>query len=312
MKYLLICFTFVMCFCNSFSQEQSIKKNSIKTTLTYTRKKTDTLKMDLYTNDPQNIERKPCILFVFGGGFFMGRRDDTLFANYFQKLAENNFLVVSIDYRLGLKDQKWPTAFHTIQLKNAIDTAVADLYDATAFLLKHADSLHIDTSKIILSGSSAGAITVLQADWHRRNRLPISNVLPKQFDYAGVIAFAGAIFSYTGKPAYKLPPAPTMLFHGTDDYVVPFNKIRLLNRVFYGSKAIAKLFRKNNYPYYFQYEQGMGHEVAGTPMYNNIDDILWFIDRYIYKHKKYLIERNVNDLQRKRTFFIPAPEEQIR
>lgn len=280
-----------------------------KSTQVYAVKGADTLRMDIYKKHPADAFKKPCILFVFGGGFFMGRRDDTLFNRYFNRLAAAGFTVVSIDYRLGLLHEKQPSIFNTLPLKNAVDTAVSDLYTATNVILARADSLQIDPGQIILSGSSSGAITVLEAEWHARNRVPMAQVLPADFTYRGVIAFAGGLVSYTGKPAYRNPPAPTMLFHGTADNIVPYNKIKLFNRGLFGSKWIAKLYRKEKYPYYFQFETAMGHEVAGTPMLYNMDEILWFIETYIYQKKQYLIERSFNNLQRKRTFFAPVPEE---
>ncbi|GAA3936545.1 alpha/beta hydrolase fold domain-containing protein [Chitinophaga oryziterrae] len=273
-----------------------------KTTLTYSVKGSDTLKMDIYSN--QDIqEKKPCVLFVFGGGFFMGQRDADYYAVYFNELVQHNYKVITIDYRLGLKgNKKKISPLNTKPLKEAIEMAVTDLYDATAYLIKNEDKLGIDTSMMMLSGSSAGGITVLHADWEKRNHTDITSQLPEDFQYKAVLSFAGAILSYKGKPSYKIPPAPTMLFHGTEDKVVIYNKIRLFNKGFFGSKALAKRFRQKKYPYYFERVEGMGHEVAGSPMKENLDDILWFIDAYVYKKKQYLIEVDFNDLQRKRTF----------
>lgn len=273
-----------------------------KTTLTYSVKGSDTLKMDIYSN--QDIkEKKPCVLFVFGGGFFMGQRDADYYTVYFNKLVQHNYKVITIDYRLGLKgNKKKISPLNTKPLKEAIEMAVTDLYDATAYLIKNEDKLGIDTSMMMLSGSSAGGITVLHADWEKRNHTDITSQLPEDFQYKAVLSFAGAILSYKGKPSYKIPPAPTMLFHGTEDKVVIYNKIRLFNKGFFGSKALAKKFRQKKYPYYFERVEGMGHEVAGSPMKENLNDILWFIDAYVYKKKQYLIEVDFNDLQRKRTF----------
>jgi acetyl esterase/lipase len=265
-------------------------------------KGSDTLKMDVYSNQDIQV-KEPCMLFVFGGGFFTGHRDADYYSAYFNKLVQHHYKVIAIDYRLGLKgNKKKISPLNTRHLKDAIDMAVTDLYDATAYLIKNADKLGIDTSMIMLSGSSAGAITVLHADWEKRNHKAFISQLPEDFQYKAVLSFAGAILSYKGKPSYKIPPAPTMLFHGTDDKVVIYNKIRLFNKGFFGSKALAKKFKQKKYPYYFERVEGMGHEVAGSPMKENLDDMLWFIDAYVYKKKQYLIEVDFNDLQRKRTF----------
>ncbi|MCX2492408.1 alpha/beta hydrolase [Pedobacter sp. PF22-3] len=268
--------------------------------------KTDsgTLKLDIYYSG-KITETKPTVLFVFGGGFVMGRRDSKLYDQYFNALIENHYKVVSVDYRLGLKGKKFPSPFNTSNLKAAIDTATTDIFDATAYLIKNAKELGIDTAMIILSGSSAGAITALHADYNKRNATALSKKLPRDFQYKGVISFAGAILSYHGAPKYTIPPAPTMLFHGTADKLVPYNKVRLFNRGFFGSRYLARTFKKNSYPYYFQYVQDMGHEIAGSPMVENLPDILWFIDSYIIKQKRYFMEVDFKDADKKPTFNIP-------
>ncbi|QNR82737.1 alpha/beta hydrolase [Pedobacter riviphilus] len=262
------------------------------------------LKLDIYYSG-KITETKPTVLFVFGGGFVMGRRDSKLFDQYFNALIAHDYKVVSVDYRLGLKGKKFPSPFNTSNLKAAIDTATADVFDATAYLIKNAKELGIDTAMIILSGSSAGAITALHADYNKRNATALSAKLPPHFQYKGVISFAGAILSYHGAPKYAITPAPTMLFHGTADKLVPYNKVRLLNRGFFGSKYLARTFSKNGYPYYFQYVQNMGHEIAGSPMVENLPDILWFIENYIIKQKRYFMEVDFKDADKKPTFSIP-------
>lgn len=270
--------------------------SQIKQTFTYSTKDTQTLKLDVYSNQDLHV-KKTSIIFLFGGGFVKGNRDDSFYLPYFKKLVENNYKVISIDYRLGLKGEKWPTVFNTSVLKNAISYAVTDLYDATAYLIANAKEIGIDTSMVMLSGSSAGAVTILQADWEKRNNSSITKPLPNNFQYKGVIAFAGSILSYSGKPKYKTPPAPTMMFHGTNDKVVVYNKIKLFNRGMFGSRYLASYFKKQKYPYYFQLVNNMGHEIAGTPMYDNQNEILWFIRTYIEQKKPYQIEVDFNHLQ---------------
>jgi len=76
-------------------------------------------------------------------------------------------------------------------LGKAIDLAVNDLYEATAYLLSEAEELGIAPEHFIDSGSSAGAITSLQVDWCLKNSHELSQILPEHFRYAGVISYAG-------------------------------------------------------------------------------------------------------------------------
>ena len=300
---LVLLFFFLPGFQITFAQEVKPAGTIHKTTFTYSVKDQQELKMDIYSNQDLKV-KKPCVMFVFGGGFIRGTRDHKNYTAYFDKLVANNYKVVSIDYRLGLKGVKKLSALHTRPLKNAIDTAVVDLYSATAYLLKNAADLGIDSTSIIISGSSAGAITVLHADWEKRNHTALTLQLPEKFQYAGVISFAGAILSYKGVPSYQIAPAPTMLFHGTEDKLVMYNKQRFFNKGFFGSNYLAKRFNANKYPYYFMRVQRMGHEISGTPMHKNLNEILWFIDNYIFAKKQYLITVDYNDLQQEGTMML--------
>ncbi|MBB6500711.1 alpha/beta hydrolase [Pedobacter cryoconitis] len=300
---LILLFFFLTNFQSTFAQETKPAETIHKTTFTYSVKDKQELKMDIYSNQDLKV-KKPCVMFVFGGGFITGTRDHKAYTAYFNKLAAHNYKVVSIDYRLGLKGVKKLSALHTKPLKNAIDTAVADLYSATAYLLKNAGSLGIDSTSIIISGSSAGAITVLHADWEKRNHTSLTLQLPEKFQYAGVISFAGAILSYKGSPSYQIAPAPTMLFHGAEDKLVINNKKRFFNKGFFGSKYLAERFTANKYPYCYMQVRGMGHEIAEIPMHKNLNEILWFINNYVFGKKQYLITVDYNNLQQKRTLML--------
>lgn len=255
-----------------------------------------TLRLDFYQSEGED-EVRPLLIFVFGGGFYTGKRNAPYYNHYFNTLVKNGLKVAAIDYRLGLKGQYDEVGvFNTQPLENAIQLAVADLYAATAYLLERSGALGIDPERIILSGSSAGAITSLHGDWHKRNQDAVAAALPTGFQYAGVIAFAGAIFSTTGKPRYDIPPAPTMLFHGTEDSTVPYNKVKLFNKGFFGSNFLAKRFGKQGYPYYFLRVKGADHSIASTPMYNHSEKILRFIEKAILEDRSYQFEATLNPL----------------
>lgn len=258
------------------------------------------LKMDVYSTNTDSIfSQQPCIVFVFGGGFKEGARDTKIYIDYFNYFANKGFIVASIDYRLGMKGEKAPSLFNYKPIEKSIDLAVEDLYTATAYLLKNAEELNIDTTQIIISGSSAGAITVLQADYEKRNQFESSNTLPALFQYAGVISFAGSIFSHQGTPSYKIVPAPTLFFHGSADKLVPYNNTRLFKIGMFGSNTLSKQFRKKGYPYLFYSMEGNGHEVSEYPMIDFLPEINKFITEYVINRKQLLID--INYLNKNRT-----------
>ena len=278
------------------TKPEAIKPFVKKQGFIYATKDSVQLGLDLYTNDSERTNtKKPCVIFVFGGGFVMGRRDAHIYNTYFNSLVEHNYDVVSISYRLGLKGASKVSAFNIKPLRNAIQMATDDLFDATDWVIMHADSLNIDTSKIIISGSSAGAIAVLQADFERANGKPAAQKLPPHFRYAAVLAYSGAILSYDGRFKYKTTPAPTMMFYGTADKIVPYNKIRIFNRGMYGSSWIARTCKKENHPYYIYRAIGLGHEMSVLPMIDQLPRIYDFLDQYVMQHKQLQIDISFHD-----------------
>lgn len=256
----------------------------------------DVLKMDVYSMS--SPEKQPCIIFVFGGGFKEGTRDAEKYQDFFEYFADKGFVVASIDYRLGMKGEKAPTIFNQKPMVKSIEWAVEDLYDATKYILQNSEELNVKSEQIIISGSSAGAVTVLQADYDKRNRLKASDMLPSEFQYAGVISFSGSIYSTQGAPKYEIAPAPTLLFHGDADKLVPYNSIRFFRVGMFGSKTIAKQFKKNNYPYLFYSMEGIGHEVAEYPMVDFLPEVYQFLKDYIFDHKQLQIDVNYKDMNR--------------
>ena len=267
-----------------------------KQTYTYTKRDSQSLKLDVYSTYTGEVQ--PCLMFVFGGGFKEGTRDAEIYSDYFNYFANKGFTVVSIDYRLGMEGEKAPSMFNYKPIAQSIELAVEDLYTATHFLLEHAYEINIDTTQIIISGSSAGAIAVLQADYEKRNSFESSKTLSSKFQYAGVIAFSGSIFSREGAPTYTIAPAPTLLFHGSADKLVPYNNTRFFNIGMFGSNTLAKEFRKNEYPYLFYSMEGNGHEVAEYPMTDFLPEIEQFITDFIFNKKQLLIDINYRDKNR--------------
>lgn len=245
---------------------------------------------------------RPCVIFAFGGAFARGTRADKEYLPFFEALTKAGYDVVSIDYRKvlakGIDTKGLKGAISTMQ--RAVVYAAEDLISATKYLLDNAKDWNIDTTKIVACGSSAGAITALQAENMICNSAPHATIL-KEFNYAGVISFAGAIFSVSGKPKWQTAPCPIMLFHGNADSNVPYNKASAFGVGFYGSKSIYKQLEKMDTPYLFYSANYRNHEMAAVPMYTNINDIVGFIERYVVKGEKLQIFEEVDDAKYPKT-----------
>lgn len=256
------------------------------------------LYMDRYTLDEATESARPCMIFAFGGGFVMGERDHEYYSVYFDRLAREGIVVVSIDYRLGLKGIKADGGLVAMieVFNNAINIAVEDMYAATNYVIERAEEWGVDTSKIMISGSSAGAITAVQAEWMRCNGAERAHVLPEDFRYAGVVSCAGAIFSVKGKPKFDTMPAPMLLFHGTSDSNVPYDHSSMFGVGFYGSAYIVKQLDKLGSPYWFYSVEYGDHSIAGIPLFYQCDIIMQFINDFVLNGNSLQIDTEVVDL----------------
>lgn len=271
-----------------------------KNTYTFAEKDGQELKLDVYMPE-DSLNEHPCIVFAFGGGFKMGARDEASYQKFLTEMAENGIVGVSIDYRLGLKDKKIKNLIQLAKiLESSVNMAVEDMTSAVEFVLKNAADLKVNTKQIMLSGSSAGAITALQTDYYLCNE-KIKN-LPEDFRFAGVLSFAGAVASFGEKLEYKKQPAPVLFMHGTKDELVTYNKKVVLKRGMYGSNyLIENIWVKNNWPYMALRFRNFGHEVAMIGFKENVPTILEFIDKFVLNPNKIYVtdvtiaEQGVNE-----------------
>lgn len=253
------------------------------------------LQMHFYMPD-DTLSKHPCIVYIYGGGFKDNNLNSTLSRQYCEMMSDRGYVVAAIDYRLGLANHKGGGVLSLIKpLKRSIDIAVEDCYAAVNYLLDKSDEYRIDPTQIILVGSSAGAITSLQADYELSNRSEIASVLPPYFRFAGVVSFAGAIFSVNGTPKYSVnPPAPTMMLHGTADELVPYGKIKLFRKGMFGSSELIKVFKEKNYPYFMLHYTNRVHDVASY-IVRDIDITDWFIKEYVLNDRALFIETTLKD-----------------
>ena len=233
----------------------------------------------------------------------MGERNNDFYNQWFRQLADNGYRVISIDYRLGLKGAGKVGVAKVKLVDNAIHMAVEDLFSATLFIIDNAAELGIDPDNIVVSGTSAGAISVMQAEYEIVNNTAWAQVLPEDFNYAGVMSFAGAILSREGKVKYKKTPCPTMILHGTTDAVVPYNQIAFLNLGFFGGGKLVKRLKKFDANYNMYHFVDYGHEIS-CAMDKTLDLQIRFLETNVMQGKKRIIETWVSDPDIEKGFFI--------
>jgi len=277
---LLIFFIF-----NLFAQE--------KETHLYAVKDTSKLYMDVYVPKVQN-EQQGCLFFVFGGGFIGGKRDDNQIQKVKEYFTEKGYVVIAIDYRLGMRGQKNYSALASVKrFDYAIQMAAEDLISSIDYTLKNlmeTKKFKLNRNNFILMGSSAGAIAALQTDYALCNGYYNSGILPADFRPAGIISYSGAIFSHHGRPKYKNhAPAPTLFCHGTDDKLVIYNKTNVFNLGLFGTNSIVKEFKKKGYGHHVRRYPGLGHQVAGF-FNDELPLIEQFIENIVFANPKIQID----------------------
>ncbi len=268
-------------------------------TYMFAQRDTCDLFMDVYEPAAGSIRtlggiEKPTIIFMFGGGFIEGTRDDDGYHKWFRQLTDNGYRLVSIDYRLGLKGSTKVGVAQVNVLDQAIHMAVEDLFSATNYIIDNAGQLGIDPSNIVISGSSAGAISVMQAEYEISRGTKWASVLPSGFNYAGVMSFAGAILSREGKVDFMTTPCPTLMLHGTSDDLVPYKQIKVFWLGFFGAGKLVERYKKFGLNYNMYHFIGNGHEIAGS-MDKTLDLQLKFLENNVMRKEMRIIEAWVDE-----------------
>ncbi|MCQ2488659.1 MAG: alpha/beta hydrolase [Clostridia bacterium] len=101
--------------------------------------------MNLCTRKDLNDEKKPLFIYIHGGGFISGitKMRDTYVANW----ADKGFFTASLAY--------------TYAPKKVFPGQLQELLSGIDFIYDHKDEWNIDTSRIVISGESAGGYYIM-------------------------------------------------------------------------------------------------------------------------------------------------------
>lgn len=196
------------------------------------------LKASLFLPTPRLCDKRPVVVFLHSGGYFMGSyksADMRHLAHYF---AARGYVTASVEYRLGLPH---------FSEGGLLATSLQAMHDLKAFIrylkksvVEEGNPFGIDTSRIYVGGSSAGAITALHAAYLTEQRY-----LEEYAPYLSPawVALEGGIEGLSGNPGYSstfhgvfsisgamlkadwIDPSKVsavLVFHGTEDPVIPF------------------------------------------------------------------------------------------
>jgi acetyl esterase/lipase len=189
------------------------------TTITYFKDSKEELKLDLFLPSISGNQKVPLVIYVHGGGFSGG--DRIAGHNFCKVLAQNGFAAASISYTLYMKGKSFSCDGILTEKVKAIQLAVSQLWQATGYIVKNSNTYSIDSNKIFIAGSSAGAETVYHAAyWDRKLMSLYPDPLAESFRFKGLVAGAGAIMDINLIRKENL--VPMLMFHGNCDELVPY------------------------------------------------------------------------------------------
>ena len=156
-------------------------------------------------------------------------------------MAKKGYVVSSINYRLDTTRANNPYNARSPDLDKPIGISKEDTLMALRFLIENAEMYRIDTNKIFLGGSSAGAVTALYTAFSEE-------VDAKKIK--AVYSIAGTVLDEDLGIIDENDP-PTIMFNGTADGIVPFEMAQA---------TVEKLQSKSVEANLIKYE-GMGHDI---------------------------------------------------
>ena len=194
------------------------------------------LTLDVYEPTAAASSPRPVIILIHGGGFQSGTSRNGAFVSAGRFFSERSWVAFSINYRVagqhGTVPDDWVSS-------NAAYVASRDIKAAVRWVRANAEVYNIDTDRITAQGGSAGGIAALMLgatnegdyrdeltldeDWTLATTNPTqSSRVATVVDHWGSLSAISAQTWYDGQPRIDSSDAPTVIFHGTADSVVPY------------------------------------------------------------------------------------------
>lgn len=267
MKKLILIAVIVLSLTGAFAQRYSTQVFDEVSVQTVTYLVDDSLQMDIYQPSQDTLKNRPVILFVHGGGFAGGARNEPEIMEFCRNMARRGIVTVSISYTLVMKGKSFSCDRPAEEKLWTFKHVALEISEATNYLLSNRESLRFNPTQIVLAGSSAGAEAIFHAAFWDETKVN----LPADFEYAGLISMAGAIYDLD--LINEDSAIPIQLFHGTCDDLVPYgtaphhycNESEVGYLILNGSGAVVEKLESLNKGYYLITGCNDNHVWAGRP-----------------------------------------------
>lgn len=182
------------------------------------------LKLDLFEPADDVATDRAVMIWVHGGGFSGGTKEDVNMRALAQGFAERGWVSASISYRL----RPWGTpgastvpelvvASAAGEYPDQIRDAQVDAQAAVRWFRANADALRVDENLIMMGGGSAGAVTALEVLFNPEDPGESGNP-----GYDSDIRAAVSLWGASHVRRIEPGAGPTLMYHGTNDTTVPF------------------------------------------------------------------------------------------
>ena len=243
------------------------------------------LDMDIYMPVGDNSVKRPLLLMMHGGSFFVGNKEEKGQVAWCQYFASLGYVAVCINYRMGYSLGKKSYC-------KAEERAVEDAGSALKYLLGRED-LHIDEEHIFAAGTSAGAIVALRLaflpDVEDSREGAAVDTADSCLKHPHIRAVCNLWGSVRDLSILKNASTPILSFQAVGDPIMPYGggypfkkfswgPTRLFAPYMYGTKAVHDRalelgIRAEHHPYPLaKHRLHMNREGNFTPFFYEIRD----------------------------------------
>lgn len=204
--------------------------NIVKVGLLNSLKKKDlSLEMDIYIPKNDTVEKRPLIMFIHGGAFYIGDKATLPYRTLCNHFASMGYVCVSINYRMGFR-------VNSKAILRTAYQATQDAHAAMRYLLSKREVYRIDPDYLFVGGASAGSITALNLAYMRNENRPAASYSSMFLDDLGDIETSGNEYTNSFKiraianmwgsifdlKILENSNASIISFHGDEDVVLPY------------------------------------------------------------------------------------------
>lgn len=193
------------------------------------KKKDLDLDMDIYIPKNDTLDKRPLLMLIHGGAFFIGDKATTPYQKWCTHFASLGYVCVSINYRMGFR-------VNSKAIQRTAYQATQDAHAAMRYMLAKKDIYRIDPDYLFVGGASAGSITAINLAYMRNENRPEAtyssflmedlgdiessgNEYAEDFKIKAIANMWGSVFDLD---ILENSNTSIISFHGDEDVVLPY------------------------------------------------------------------------------------------